>query len=62
MAYDSRTLIKALKKAGWRHIRTAGSHRIFSREGDAALVVVPHPRKDIPKGTYCSIRTTAGLD
>ncbi|WP_336708739.1 MULTISPECIES: type II toxin-antitoxin system HicA family toxin [unclassified Cedecea] len=36
-----------LKKLGWLHVRTRGSHHIFEKEGEANPVVVPHPTKDL---------------
>ncbi|WP_413542255.1 type II toxin-antitoxin system HicA family toxin [Candidatus Symbiopectobacterium sp. NZEC127] len=30
----SEELIKKLKKAGWVHVRTRGSHHLFEKEGE----------------------------
>ncbi|WP_336710370.1 MULTISPECIES: type II toxin-antitoxin system HicA family toxin [unclassified Cedecea] len=43
----SAELIRMLKKLGWLHVRTRGSHHIFEKEGEANPVVVPHPTKDL---------------
>lgn len=56
----SRDVIKRLKSDGWVHLRTAGSQHHFKKEGVAFLVTVPHPKKDIPKGTLRSIFRQAG--
>jgi predicted RNA binding protein YcfA (HicA-like mRNA interferase family) len=58
---DSRTLIKALEADGWRHVRTTGSHHHFNHPTKPGLVTVPHPKKDLPKGTLRSIERQAGL-
>ncbi|MFA7235890.1 MAG: type II toxin-antitoxin system HicA family toxin [Phycisphaeraceae bacterium] len=58
---NSRDVIRMLRKDGWvtNHIR--GSHHHFSHPTKAGIVTVPHPRKDIPKGTCRSILKQAGL-
>ncbi|QEA38985.1 type II toxin-antitoxin system HicA family toxin [Pistricoccus aurantiacus] len=57
----SRQLIKELEASGWRLDRIAGSHHIFKHPERPGAVPVPHPRKDLPKGTVNSIRKQAGL-
>ncbi len=54
-------IIKALKKDGWKIDRIKGSHHVFKHESKKGIVVVPHPKKDIPIGTYNSIAKQAGL-
>ncbi|EEI71870.1 type II toxin-antitoxin system HicA family toxin [Lentilactobacillus hilgardii] len=58
---DSREVIKMLKKAGWKHVRTHGNHFQFRNDmkPGSGVVTVPHPR--IPKGTLNSILKQAGL-
>ncbi|RMA56289.1 type II toxin-antitoxin system HicA family toxin [Ulvibacter antarcticus] len=58
---DSKSLINMLKSDGWELNRIKGSHHIFSHQKKIGIVVVPHPRKDIPKGTTNSILKQAGL-
>ncbi|MBA6154727.1 type II toxin-antitoxin system HicA family toxin [Gelidibacter maritimus] len=58
---DSKSLIKMLKKDGWELNRTRGSHHVFTHLTKDGIVVVPHPKKDIPKGTISSILRQAGL-
>ncbi|WDF66624.1 type II toxin-antitoxin system HicA family toxin [Flavobacterium sp. KACC 22763] len=58
---SSEDLFKILRTNGWELSRTNGSHHIFKRPGEKGIVVVPHPRKDIPKGTLNSILKQAGL-
>jgi len=55
-------VIKLLKKNGWVHERTSGSHYIFAKEGVAENISVPvHGNRDIAKGTLHIILKTAGL-
>lgn len=58
---NSRDVIKRLEKDGWRHVRTTGSHWHFRHEQKPGTVTVPHPKKDLPKGTLNSIWKQAGL-
>ena len=58
---NSRDVIRRLKKNGWQLIRTRGSHHIFRHpDRPDARVVVPHPRKDLARGTLRSIFKAAG--
>ena len=57
---SSKNIIKKLKKAGFRLNRISGDHHIFMNE-NGKIVVVPHPRKDLKKGTEHSILKQAGL-
>lgn len=43
----SADVIFALKRAGWEHVRTNGSHHHFHHPRRPNLVTVPHPRKDL---------------
>lgn len=60
MSKSSREVIKLLENDGWvlSHIR--GSHHIYKKEGFIP-VTVPHPRRDMPSGTYNAILKHAGL-
>lgn len=51
----SAEVMKKLKKAGWEHVRTKGSHHIFEKEGEPEPIVVPHPNKDLAAGTLHKI-------
>ncbi|MEQ8359255.1 MAG: type II toxin-antitoxin system HicA family toxin [Cytophagales bacterium] len=46
--YSSKNLIKRLQKAGFVLRRTKGSHKIY-KHTNGKWVVVPHPKKDLPK-------------
>jgi predicted RNA binding protein YcfA (HicA-like mRNA interferase family) len=50
-----------IEKDGWYIARTRGSHHIFKHLSKKGIVVIPHPEKDVPKGTVNSILKQAGL-
>ena len=58
---DSSTLIKQIKADGWYLDRTKGSHHVFIHDNKEGIVVIPHPKKDVPIGTVNSILKQAGL-
>ena len=58
---DSSSLKRMLEKDGWYLARVKGSHHQFKHPTKAGVVTLPHPRKDIPKGTVESILKQAGL-
>ncbi len=58
---DSRAIIRALEADGWREVARKGSHAQFKYPVKSGRVTVPHPKKDVPRGTLRSIETQAGL-
>ncbi|MEQ1938569.1 type II toxin-antitoxin system HicA family toxin [Mesorhizobium sp. CN5-321] len=58
MERDSREIVKRLKQEGFELISVRGSHHKF-RKGDIVLIV-PHPKKDLPIGTARAISKLAG--
>jgi len=56
----SEDVIKKLKRAGWEHVRTKGSHHIFEKEDEPEPIVVPHPTKDVATGTLLRILKQLG--
>lgn len=62
MPTSSRELIALLQTDGWRHERTRGSHWHFKHPTKKGTITVPHPVKDLPKGTVKGILKSAGLD
>ena len=55
-------LIRALEEAGWRLVRTRGSHRQFCNPAKPGTVTVAgKPSLDIPPGTLSAILKQAGL-
>ena len=57
---DSREIIRRLRDDGWSLARTKGSHHQFKHPQKPGLVTVPHPKRDLPKGTVNSIFPQAG--
>ncbi|WP_349985294.1 type II toxin-antitoxin system HicA family toxin [Stenotrophomonas sp. WHRI 8082] len=55
---DSRTLLKQLLADGFAVVCTRGSHHKL-RKADR-VVVLPHPKKDLPIGTVRNIYRQAG--
>lgn len=58
---DSKAIIKMLEQDGWFLKRVKGSHHHFKHPTKKGLVTVPHPRRDMPMGTYNNILKQAGL-
>lgn len=57
----SRELIKKLEEAGWELDRVRGSHYVYKHPQGVRPIPVPHPKKDLPKGTVNAILKQAGL-
>ncbi|MDG6360058.1 type II toxin-antitoxin system HicA family toxin [Glaesserella parasuis] len=58
---DSKTIIKMIEADGWYLVATSGSHHQFKHPTKQGRVTVPHPKKDLKKGTELSIFKQAGL-
>jgi predicted RNA binding protein YcfA (HicA-like mRNA interferase family) len=60
---NGRQIVRALERAGFRVLRTSGSHHILGKPGGAgSRVIVPvHGARDVPPGTVRSIITQAGM-
>lgn len=58
---SSRELIKMLLEDGWGLTRISGSHHHFWHPTKRRTVTVPHPVKDLKKGTLNAILKQAGL-
>lgn len=58
---NSREIIKKLEKDGWCEVAQKGSHKQFKHPTKPGKVTVPHPKRDIPKGTLKSIERQAGI-
>ncbi len=57
----SREVIELLEADGWYEVAVKGSHHQFKHPTKHGRVTVPHPKSDLPKGTYQSILKQAGL-
>jgi predicted RNA binding protein YcfA (HicA-like mRNA interferase family) len=62
MERDSRKIVKRLVADGFELVSSKGSHHKFVRhEGDLVrMVIVPHPKNDLPTGTARAIAKQAG--
>ena len=58
---DSRDVVRELKRDGWFEVNQVGSHKQFKHPTKKGRVTVPHPKRDIPKGTLKSIEKQAGV-
>ena len=58
---DSKSIVKQLRKAGWVLESVRGSHHKFKNLDTGKVVIVPHPKKDLPNGTAHAILKQAGL-
>jgi len=59
--HEQRRSLKRLKTAGWTEVSVRGSHHKLRNES-GKVVIVPHPKKDLPIGTVKAIFKQAGLD
>ncbi|WP_425404231.1 type II toxin-antitoxin system HicA family toxin [Hwanghaeella sp.] len=57
----TRKIMKALEKAGWELVRVKGDHHIFKHATRPGIVVLPHPKRDLPVGTLRDIEKVSGL-
>ena len=55
-------LIRKLEQAGWQQVRVKGTHHQFRHPKQGHVLTVPHPKKDLPKGTVKAILKSAGID
>ncbi len=58
METNSTKILKRLQKEGWVIERIKGSHHILKKDGKT--IILPHPKKDLPKGTARDINKRAG--
>ena len=56
---NSRKILARLKAEGWVETSVRGSHHKLKHE-DERIVIVPHPKKDLPLGTARNIAKAAG--
>lgn len=55
---DSRRIVKRLLREGFVEVSSRGSHHKFVLGG--RVVIVPHPKKDLPTGTARAVAKAAG--
>ena len=56
---SSSAIIEVLILKGFEYKSSRGSHCEYDRE--EIVVIVPHPKKEIPHGTFSSILRQSGL-
>lgn len=62
MTMKVREMIRIIRRDGWYHVRTRGSHRIYHHPTKPGHVVIAgHPGDDLPEGTRKRILKQAGL-
>ncbi|MBW4018381.1 type II toxin-antitoxin system HicA family toxin [Moraxella osloensis] len=57
----STDLMNTITADGWYLVKVSGSHHHFKHDDKEGKVTIPHPKKDLPKGTARSILKQAGL-
>lgn len=59
---SGRRMCRILKKHGWLHVRTKGSHFAFQKLGNPLTIIVPvHGNKNLKAGTQHAIMKEADL-
>lgn len=58
---SSREVLRSLQNDGWYVVDVSGSHHQLKHATKAGRVTVPHPRKDMPRGTLKSIERQSGV-
>lgn len=62
MEYSSRKVISIIKADGWYEVACTGSHHQFKHPTKPGRVTIPHPKRQLPKGTVKSIFKQAGIN
>jgi predicted RNA binding protein YcfA (HicA-like mRNA interferase family) len=57
---NSRKILARLRSEGWLDAGATGSHHKLKHPDTGQLIVVPHPKKDLPLGTARQIAKMAG--
>ncbi|QLQ19009.1 MAG: type II toxin-antitoxin system HicA family toxin [Exiguobacterium profundum] len=55
---NSKEIVRRLEAEGWVLVSIRGSHHKYRKDGQ--MLIVPHPKKDLPLGTARSIARVAG--
>lgn len=59
---SSREVIKKIERDDWYLVKVVGSHHHFKHPTKTGKITVPHPNKDLPRGTERAILRQAGLE
>lgn len=57
---DSKKIVARLQREGWELVAVKGSHYKFRETRTGRVIIVPHPKKDLPVGTARNIGKHAG--
>jgi predicted RNA binding protein YcfA (HicA-like mRNA interferase family) len=57
---NSRDIIRRLRQDGFELVSVRGSHHKFVHQQLRRMVIVPHPKSDLPIGTVSAIYKQAG--
>ena len=57
---NSRKILSRLQSEGWVFIGANGSHHKLRHPVTGKMVIVPHPKKDLPTGTARAIAKHVG--
>jgi predicted RNA binding protein YcfA (HicA-like mRNA interferase family) len=57
---NSRDIIRRLREDGFEPVSVRGSHHKFVHRQLRRVVIVPHPKSDLPIGTVYAIYRQAG--
>lgn len=60
-SYSSREIIRLLKSHGWELVRVSGDHHQYKHPTKPGRVTLPHPKRDLPKGTLASVFRQMGI-
>ncbi len=52
---------RVLRKNGWVHLRTKGSHQTWGKEGYSDVTVPVHGSKDLGRGLLAALLKQSGL-
>lgn len=58
---NSRDIIRAMEQDGWYKVGQTGDHVQFKHPTKPGKATVPHPKRDLPKGTVRSIERQTGI-
>jgi predicted RNA binding protein YcfA (HicA-like mRNA interferase family) len=58
---SSRKVIEKLEADGWYEVAQKGSHKQFKHPTKPGRVTVPHPYRDMKRGTLKSIEKRSGV-
>ena len=62
MLRDSRDILRRLQESGFELVSVRGSHHKFVNKVSRRVVILTHPKKDLPLGTVRAIYRQAGWD